>query len=153
MIINISNITSTARFKRYDFGALAGIAAQSGFTSRLDEYYFIRCARDAFLADITCDKTVRGVCVCRNLLIPDSCEVETICIDEGFRGIGLGRKLLSHSLRNMRALRLTAAFVWIDERNTAGAGFFGHIGFKPDGKRRKSLVADDGEELRFRIDI
>ena len=116
--------------------------------------YFHESMRYALLtAVVTCDRTIRGVCVCKTSLIPDACEVEVICIADGYRREGLGRKLLSHALRSMRTLKLKSAFIWVDERNTEAVGFFTRFGFLPDGKRRISHIDRKGEEIRFRIDI
>ncbi len=100
---------------------------------------------------IICDKIVKGVCICRASRIPDSCEVAAIYISEKFRRIGFGRKLLSYSLREMRAMRFKNVYVWIDEQNNSAVSFFKKIGFNPDGKRRDS--SKNGREMRFRIDI
>ena len=117
-------------------------------------HYFQECMRYALLtAVVTCDRTIRGVCVCKTSLIPDACEVEVICIEQGYRQSGLGRKLLSHALRAMRTLKLKSAFIWVDRRNADAISFFTRFGFRPDGKSRVSQTDRKGEEIRFRIDI
>ncbi len=153
MIINIQNLTASQKIREYDFAALAKIASECVFTERFDEKYFSVCpAEEAFLMEITCDRIARGVCVCRHTPIPDSVEVEVLCIDEKFRKSGLGRKLLCHALRNMRMHRYKTAFLWINERNIDAIDFFSRFGFEKDGKRRRDLRCD-GDEIRFRIDI
>ena len=104
------------------------------------------------MSEITVDRETRGVCVCSNSMIPDSCEVEVLCIDEGFKRSGLGRKLLSHALRNMRTLRYKKAFLWVNSRNTEAVSFFIKFGFAADGKTR-SAIDSVGEEQRLWIEI
>ncbi len=153
MIINIQNLTVSPQQQEYDKDAFVRIASECVFTRRFDEKYFsFGAAKETFLMEITCDRIVRGVCVCRHTPIPDSVEVEVLCIDERFRKIGLGRKLLCHALRNMRMRRYKTAFLWINERNADALDFFVKFGFETDGKRRRDLSCD-GDELRFRIDI
>ena len=79
-------------------------------------------------------------------MIPDSCEIDSICIEDGFRRKGLGKKLLAHSLRNMRALRIRTAFIWVDDNNGGAIQFLTAFGFQPDGKRH-------GGRSRLKIDI
>lgn len=153
MIINIQNVTTPQLLRECDLADFAGIASECVFTSRFDGKYFgDGVVKDAFLMEITCDRTVRGVCVCRHTPIPDSVEVEVLCIDEKFRRSGLGRKLLCHALRNMRMRRYKTAFLWVNERNKDALDFFLKFGFEKDGKRRRDLSCD-GDELRLRIDI
>lgn len=151
MIINISNASRTSQFSPAD---MEKTAADCGFIPNRTAQYFSECMRYALLtAVVTCDRTIRGVCVCKTSLIPDSCEIETISISDSFRRIGLGKKLLSHALRNMRTLKMKSAFVWIDERNDQAVSFFTRFGFRQDGKSRVSQTDRKAEELRFRIDI
>lgn len=154
MIINISNITGPSALRENVCAVMAGLTAQSRFTARFGEDFFREAAADAFVCEITCDKVIRGTCVCRDMLIPDSCEVELLCIDEEYKGRGLARKLLSHALRNMRSRQYRAAFVWVNENDENALGFFRHFGFTDDGRRRKSRIGNDiADELRLRIDI
>lgn len=144
MIINIQNVLQTSQLSP---AVLAGVASTSGFTAQLDVYYYRDCMKQALLtAVVYCDKTVRGVCVCKRSMIPDSCEIDSICIEDGFRRKGLGKKLLAHSLRNMRSLRIRTAYIWVDDSNSEAAAFLAAFGFTPDGKRHSG-------GSRFKIDI
>ena len=119
-----------------------------------DEDSILELMRGSLLAaTVVCDKTVRGFCVCESTPIPDGCEITALYIDDEYRGIGLGRKLLSFALREMRARHIRAAFLWVDEKNTRAASFFERIGFEADGKQRHNIGADDVYEKRYRIDI
>ncbi len=105
-------------------------------------------------AVVICDKTVRGVCVCEDSQIPDGCEVTALYIADGFQGNGLGRKLLSHALRELRAKKCRAAYLWIDENNTDAIRFLKKFGFCSNGKIRANFnAAAESRELRFQIDI
>ena len=151
MIINIQNVLRTSQLSP---AVLAGIASTGQNTAHLDVYYYRDCMKQALLtAVVTCDKMARGVCVCRSSMIPDSCVIDSICIEDGFRRKGLGRKLLAHSLRNMRSLRIKTAYLWINENDGDSLAFFRDFGFEPDGKRRCSHSSLPGEELRCKIDI
>ena len=130
MIINIQNVLRTSQLSTE---ILAGIARTGDYTAQLDSNYY-------------CDKTVRGVCVCKLSMIPDSCEIDSICIEEGFRRKGLGKKLLAHSLRNMRSQHIKTAYVWVNDGDAEAVEFFTAFGFKPDGKRHSG-------GSRFKIDI
>lgn len=153
MIINITNVTAST-LKDGGCRLMADISAQDRHTARFSAEYYRDAAESAFLYDIACDKVIKGVCVCRNMLIPDSCEVESLCIDAQYRRIGLARKLLSHALRDMRSMKYKSAFVWVNEANESALGFFRRFGFADDGRRRKSRInGDRADELRLRIDI
>lgn len=102
---------------------------------------------------VVCDKVVRGFCVCERSPIPDSCEITGIYVSDGFRGIGLGRKLLSYTLREARGQHRKTAFLWVKDNNKRAEKFFRKIGFEPDGKRRLIDPDTDSYELRYRIDI
>lgn len=119
-----------------------------------DEERILGLIRGALLAaTVVCDKTVRGFCVCESTPIPDGCEITALYIDEEYRSIGLGRKLLSFALREMRAKHIRVAFLWVDNKNTRAAAFFKRIGFEADGRQRHNIGGNDGYEIRYRIDI
>ena len=151
MVINIQNVLRTTHL---DHPALASATCRWDYISLLDYYDYLHCMEQALCtAAVTVDKAVKGVCVCSQSQIPDSCEIYLLCIEQEHRRKGLGRKLLSHALRNMRSLRIRTAFLWVNENNSAAIGFFTGFGFTPDGKRRPSRIGIPGEELRFKIDI
>ena len=144
----ILNIKPAARYQTEDICALADAC---------DRDFFEESMRGGLLtAVVTCDRTVKGVCVCSGSPIPDGCEITVLFIDKEQRRKGIGRKLLSYALREMRSQRFTRAFIWIDENNTDAAGFITRFGFSFDGKERK-VPSPDGSgmisEMRFRIDI
>lgn len=144
MIINIQNILRTSQLSPE---ILAAVARTSEYTAQLDlNYYRVGMNRSLLTAVVYCDKTVRGVCVCSRSMIPDSCEIDSICIEDGFRRKGLGKKLLAHSLRNMRSLHIKTAYLWVTDSNREAVEFFTAFGFKPDGKRKSG-------GSRFKIDI
>ncbi len=102
---------------------------------------------------VVCDKVVRGVCVCEKSPIPDGGVISGLYIDEGFRGIGFGRKLLSYTLREARGIGLKSVFLWVGDENRGAEKLFRKIGFQPDGKRRLTIPDSEVYEHRFRIDI
>ena len=117
--------------------------------------YFDDIISDSLAAAVvTCDKVVRGVCICNKSQIPDACEVEKIYITQGFCKKGLGRKLLSYALREMRAQRFKSAFIWVEEDNKYAISFFEKFGFRSDGRKRRSARKSmETYEKRFCIDI
>ncbi len=104
-------------------------------------------------AVVVCDKIVRAFCVCEESPIPDACEITGIYVMDGFRSMGLGRKLLSYALREARGMRYKTVFLWVRDNNKSAEKFFRRIGFEPDGKRRLIDPGTDTYELRYRIDI
>lgn len=152
MVISIDNVTASAKFSGYDYSICSEIAAESGYISWCSTEYFRSSAKERFMSEVTVDKVTRGVCVCSDSMIPDSCEIEVLCIKSGFKRSGLARKLLSHALRNMRALRYKRAFVWVNSRNTEAVSFFEKFGFAADGKTRSGRYSA-GEEQRLWINI
>ena len=151
MVISIQNVLRTTHL---NYSELASTAC--GWNDiPLPEYYdFLHCMEQSLCTcAVIVDKEVKGVCVCSGSLIPDSCEISFICTEREHRGTGLGRKLLSHALRNMRSLRIRTAFLWVNENNSRAIGFFTDFGFSPDGKRRVSRDHTPGDELRMKIDI
>ncbi len=124
---------------------------------KLSEYAaenFPELLRSSLLVSvIVCDKVVRGFCVCEKSPIPDGCVITGIYIDEAYRGIGFGRKLLSYTLREVRGMRMKSAFLWVGEREKRAEKFFKKIGFCTDGKRRLIIPDSETYELRYRIDI
>lgn len=114
--------------------------------------FYEECIKSALLtAVITCDRVVRGVCVCEKLPIPEGCEVCGIYIAEGYKSRGLGRKLLFFALREMRAAGFKTAFLWAEEGDADAEGFVKKIGFMHDGKCRRNAMGKF--ERRYRIDI
>ncbi len=120
-----------------------------------DKYYFGNCIlRSTLISVMICDKVVRGVVVCNESKIPDACEISALYISKDFQRIGFGKKLLSHALREMRAKRYRAAYLWVNEKNNAADSFFTAFGFEYDGKLRRDSECNDGSnEKRYRIDI
>ncbi len=127
----------------------------ANLTQTYDNTYFGSCIpRSLLTAVIICDKIVRGVVVCNESRIPDSCEISALYISEPYQRNGFGKKLLSHALREMRAKHYKTAFLWVNETNTAAADFFKKFGFISDGKRQRDPERnDDSYECRYRIDI
>ena len=151
MVINIQNVLRTTHL---NYSALASETCRWDYISLLDYYDYLHCMEQSLCtAAVTVNKAVKGVCVCSPSLIPDSCEIYLLCIAQENRRTGLGRKLLSHALRNMRSLRMHTAFLWVNENNTSAVSFLTEFGFAPDGKRRPSHNGTYGEELRYKIDI
>lgn len=151
MIINIQNVLKASQFSPVE---LSGIASTGEYTRHFDSVYFTWCMKQALLISVvSCDKRNEGVCVCTRSMIPDSCEIGIICVTGDHRRIGLGRKLLSHSLRNMRSMRMKNAFLWVNENNAEAMRFFTEFGFQSDGKRRPARNGIPGEELRMKIEI
>ncbi len=146
----ILNIKPASRTQAKEISELMNSCLNSDY----DEESILNTIRESLLsATVVCDKTVRGFCVCESTPIPDGCEITALYIDEDYRSMGFGRKLLSFVLREMRAKHVRVAFIWVDDNNTRAASFFERIGFEADGKQRLSIGVKDGYEKRYRIEI
>ena len=67
-------------------------------------------------------------------------------------GRGLGRRLFTHAVDDLRARRLEPVVVWVFEANAGARRFYEAAGFRPDGGRQP---IDFGEvalpEIRYRL--
>ncbi len=146
----ILNIKPASKTQVTEIADLMKKCADSSYS----EDHVIQLLHSSLLAaTVVCDKVVRGFCACETSPIPDGCEITALYIEDGYRNIGLGRKLLSYVLRDMRSKHIRAAFLWLDEKNTRAADFFCRIGFEADGRQRHIIGVSEGYEKRYRIDI
>ena len=154
MILNIKTAVRSQVAEIEDVLASC-LAADSEKMKTYGNNFASECITESlFAATITCDKVVRGICVCESTPVPDGSEIIALYISDGFQCKGFGRKLLSHCLREMRSRRIKVVFLWLDERNLRAAKFFRKIGFVPDGKQRRMLGIDENyNEVRYHIDI
>ena len=154
MVINIKTAART-HADGIDEVISSCLVADSVKLNSYGEDFAKKCIDDSlFAATLFCDKVVRGICVCDSSPVPDGCEITALYISDGYQSKGLGRKLLSHCLREMRAQRFKTVFLWLDDRNERAARFFAKIGFRADGKQRRMISAsEDYAEQRYRIDI
>jgi ribosomal-protein-alanine N-acetyltransferase len=69
-----------------------------------------------------------------------------VCINDGYRGRGLARKLMLYLLDRARAAGMQEAFLEVRPSNTAAAGLYHSLGFEQVGVRRGYYQATVGRE-------
>jgi ribosomal-protein-alanine N-acetyltransferase len=69
-----------------------------------------------------------------------------VCINDGYRGRGLARKLMLYLLDRARAAGMSEAFLEVRPSNTAAAGLYHSLGFEQVGVRRGYYQATVGRE-------
>lgn len=90
-------------------------------------------------ADIFCvmvDGEISGVCTsvkAEESWLSDYCEIMQLYILPEHQRIGLGRKLLSYTLRAMRKKGYKYAYLWVIQENTKGRSFYEKFGFEANG--------------------
>jgi GNAT superfamily N-acetyltransferase len=71
---------------------------------------------------------------------PSTGELAMLYLDRDHLGRGLGRALHDRALDALRAASYTRATLWVLEANQRGRGFYGHVGWTPDGTRSDHMV-------------
>jgi GNAT superfamily N-acetyltransferase len=61
-------------------------------------------------------------------------------LDRDHVGRGLGRALHDRALHALRGASYSRATLWVLEANHRGRGFYGHVGWTPDGTRSDHMV-------------
>lgn len=64
--------------------------------------------------------------------------LEMLFVDNDFRGLGIGKKLLAYAITNMQVTKVD-----VNEQNVQAVGFYKHIGFK---LLRRSELDGEGKE-------
>ncbi len=127
----------------------------------IDHYGFIPLTVQNFLHDINDDPEYNpsldivisradgrfvGFAFCR--LEPSDAmlgEVMAIGVRRGYRGTGLGRKLLTHSVRTIVELGAKQVELTVDTENPTGAeGLYESVGFKVISMKRRYRLSQDG---------
>ena len=83
-------------------------------------------------------------------------EIITIAVARAHRRRGLGRFLMDAVLRDLHAVRATALFLEVDEKNAAAIALYKKLGFREVGKRAgyyRSAVGTPGNALVMRRDL
>ena len=84
----------------------------------------------------------------------DAAIVHQLYIHPDFQRMGLGRKLLSHTLRGLRAKDFKYAVLFVMEGSATAIGFYEKFGFEHDGCRQTAEGLTDGVRvLRYRIEL
>ncbi len=78
-------------------------------------------------------------------LIVDEIHIATIATHPDFRGRGIGRNLLSHTLRSAMDEGVVKSFLEVRESNEVARKMYRSFGFMEDG-RRKEYYKDNGED-------
>lgn len=126
-------VNATWQTRYVDILTVADIAKYSSAQRREED--FRRRIESGTVFALSVDGEICGVCSAEKSAVPDVCEIVQLYILPQNQGHGLGRKLLSHTLREMRRLGYKEARLWVMDRNEAAKGFYRKIGFEPSGKR------------------
>ncbi len=87
-------------------------------------------------------------------LSADTAELESIYLQPGSRGFGLGRLLLLTAARDLVERGASSAILWVFTANDTARRFYEAAGWRPDGAAQ--LLDFDGtmiEEIRYRIEL
>lgn len=104
---------------------------------------------------LICDGKVGGVCsVCKcvDKRYQDTVVIEMLYILPQWHNIGFGRKLLSHTLREMRKKGYKKAVLWLLEGNENAECFYRKFGFKQTGKKEK-IESFENQNLTIQFEI
>ncbi len=142
--------------------AYTGLIAESDLKSFTDydyrKSYFEKLFESGEYAYvILCDGKVEGVCTVVDGIDKDvfgSCTVNQLYISPEYQRIGFGRKLLSHTLREMRREGFKRATLYVLDGNDNAVRFYKKFGFEADGKKTKlSGFENDLFASRYRIEL
>ena len=103
------------------------------------------------------DGVVRGVCSAEKYEEKgffDTAIIHQLYIHPDFQHMRLGRKLLSHTLRNLRGKGFRQAVLFVMEGNLPAIKFYEKFGFRADGFREKNQgMITESYGLRYRIEL
>lgn len=125
--------------------------------SRRTELYKARYTDnwDSFV--VFADGAVRGVCMAEGYDEKgffDTAIIHQLYIHPDFQHFRLGRKLLSHTLRNLRGKGYKHAVLFVMEGNASAIRFYERFGFKADGFRQLNEgMTAESYGLRYRIEL
>lgn len=85
---------------------------------------------------------LRGFALVR--LAADEAEILTIVVEQGSRGRGVGRALMTDALRRAANARARAVFLEVDEDNAAALALYRRLGFAKVGERPGYYRRKDG---------
>lgn len=125
--------------------------------NRRIELFRARYSEDWDCFVVYADGVVRGVCSAEKYEEKgffDTAIIHQLYIHPDFQHIRLGRKLLSHTLRNLRGKGYKYAVLFVMEGNLPAIRFYEKFGFKADGFREKNEgMTAESYGLRYRIEL
>jgi ribosomal protein S18 acetylase RimI-like enzyme len=81
-------------------------------------------------------------------------EIYAIYVCPGYWRMGIGRLLLEHAYRDLRAHGFVAASLWVLVANQQACSFYEATGWRADGRTRIDVVGQTRlEEVRYRRDL
>lgn len=85
---------------------------------------------------------------------PGTAELYAIYLAESEVGMGLGRRLLSHALADLRRRGYGAATLWVLGTNARATGFYEACGWRPDGATKTEELAGLAlGEVRYKVEL
>jgi ribosomal protein S18 acetylase RimI-like enzyme len=77
--------------------------------------------------------------------------IHRLYVDPARQRTGIGRSLLTASTDRLRESGMSAATLWVLERDERARSFYERVGWKPDGKRKSEPMTDAITDLRYRV--
>lgn len=106
---------------------------------------------------MTCDNEVVGICGSEQSresdLLHGYCSILQLYVLPEFQNMGLGKKLLSHTLREMRKKGYKNALLWTQANNAAARRFYERIGFVCDTKGKGTMFKNPIDIVRYVIEL
>ena len=106
-----------------------------GFPTFDESYIKNKMKNDWFLVAESGDKIIG--CVRLALVDFDLADIRTLCVDEEFRGKGIGQKLLDEGLKLMSSKGMRKLIARVKADNASGIKFFEKNGFRQEGHFRE----------------
>lgn len=86
-------------------------------------------------------------------LTPPESELPDIVVDEKYRGQGLGRELLSKSIKELKSRDIDSIFLEVRVSNTPARSLYESIGFEEIGKRKYFYSNPVEDAICMRLDL
>lgn len=104
---------------------------------------------------LLCDGKIIAVCVaraCKEKLFEEYAEITLLYVLPEWQQKGIGKKLLSHTLRKMRGKGYKGAVLYTPEKNTFARKFYEKFGFTL-GKNKSGRKLEDVKLVLYTIDF
>jgi ribosomal protein S18 acetylase RimI-like enzyme len=86
-------------------------------------------------------------------------QVLSIHVDPGCTGHGIGARLMASAVAALRTAGNRSASLWVVANNERARAFYERLGWRPEGTRRREVLAldaEDGDEVetvRYQVDL
>lgn len=104
--------------------------------SRREELFKNRLSNGDLICVLLSEGMIKGVCSVKRYNGEDfshTAEIDQLYLSPSAMGKGMGGKLLSFTLESLEKMGFKRVILYVMEGNEKAAGFYRHMGFKPDG--------------------